>query len=315
MKSILKGMFAGFSVCLLLDAGLVMADAVQVRLEPGGRFRDCAGCPAMVVVPAGKLSMGFDGGEEGRYEGPVRALRIARPFAAGMYPVTVAEYARFVDSTGHPTSEGCNYWDFEQRKLISLPDSSWRNPGRSIRSDEPVVCVSWLDSKAYTKWLSERTGHPYRLLTEAEWEYLASEGAATQYPWGDDPVGACAHANVADQALDEEFGGDGITWSVADCNDGFPGIAPVHAFPPNAFGLHDMIGNSWEWVEDCYQVPYPEGPLDGSAVQVDGECERRSVRGGSWITLPFRQRPSWRGRDPEGKLTFIFGFRVARDLP
>lgn len=304
-------------LALVAWATMATAEDAMVHLAPGSVFSDCDGCPAMVVAPAGDFTMGYDGGEEGRYEGPVRDMRIANAFAVGRFPVTNAEYARFVESAGHPAGEGCNYWDFEKLELVSLPGSSWRDPGhgRPIRDNEPVVCVSWLDSKAYTAWLSEETGQDYRLLTEAEWEYLASEGADTQYPWGDDPNGACGSANVGDEAMLNQYGEGRVKWEVVSCNDGQPALAPVDTYPPNIFGVYDMIGNSWEWVEDCYLVPYPDGPRDGSAVQVDGACDRRAVRGGAWITSSFRQRPSWRGRDPEGKLTFIFGFRVARDLP
>lgn len=298
-------------------AVLTVAEEAVVHLDPGSVFRDCEDCPDMVVAPPGTLTMGYDGGEEGRYEGPVRAMRIERAFAAGRFPISNAEYARFVDSTDHPSGEGCNYWDFEQLELIVLPGSSWRDPGhgRPIRDNEPVVCVSWLDSKAYLRWLSAETEQHYRLLSEAEWEYLASEGSDTAYPWGDEPNDACTRANVGDQAMVMHYGEGKVKWKVVDCNDGHAALAPVDAFPPNAFGVYDMIGNSWEWVEDCYLMPYPEGPVDGSAVQVEGECDRRAVRGGAWITSLYRQRPSWRGRDPEGKLTFIFGFRIARDLP
>lgn len=302
---------------MLSEVALAASDQVRLRLAPGSVFHDCAECPAMVVVPPGAFSMGFDGGEEGRYEGPVRKVQITKAFAAGRFPITNAEYARFSQSTGRRPGEGCNFWDFERRELVSLSGSSWRDPGhgRPIRDTEPVVCVSWNDSKAYVAWLSEQTGRSYRLLTEAEWEYVASEGADTEYPWGDNPDKACAYANVPDRSMVARFGDGQIKWSSVDCDDGHAGLAPVDAFPPNAFGIQGLIGNSWEWVEDCYVVPYPDKPLDGSAVQVDGECERRSVRGGAWISSPFRQRPSWRGRDPEDKLTFIFGFRVARDLP
>jgi formylglycine-generating enzyme required for sulfatase activity len=296
-----------------LVPGLAVAEGVSVKLEPGSVFSDCDGCPAMVVVPPGSLTMGYEGGEEGRYEGPVREVQIVRPFAVGQFPVTNADYQRFSESTGRKASLGCNYYDFEQQKLINLPDTSWRRPGRPIRDEQPVVCVSWTDSKAYVEWLSQQTGATYRLLSEAEWEYLARDGSDTKYPWGDDPNESCAYANFPDISMTETFGL--TTRSQVTCSDGYPGIAPVDAFPPNGFGVYDMIGNSWEWTEDCYLVPYPDGPLDGSAVQVEGECDRRAVRGGAWISDPFRQRPSWRGRDPEGKLTFIFGFRVARDLP
>lgn len=305
------------AVLLFAYASLASASDAAVQLAPGSVFEDCASCPRMVVIPPGNLTMGFDGGEKDRYEGPVRQLRIENPFAAGQYPVTNAEYGRFISDSGYATTEGCNFWDFDNRELIKLAGSSWRDPGhgRPIRDNEPVVCVSWHDIKAYTRWLSQDTGMDYRLLAEAEWEYIASDRADTDYPWGDDPNDACSYANVADLALVEEVGADQFMGANVNCNDGYARIAPVDAFPPNSFGVYDLIGNSWEWVEDCYLMSYPDGPLDGSAVQVSGECDRRAVRGGAWITNSFRQRPSWRGRDPEDKLTFIFGFRVARDLP
>lgn len=284
---------------------------VSVNLAAGSLFKDCADCPGLVVIPGGRFQMGHEGGEPDRYEGPVREVSVGR-FAAGRYPVTNGQYARFVAATGHPAGQGCRFWDAERQELRDGAALSWRDPGhgRPIEDNEPVVCVSWLDAQAYTRWLSALTGHSYRLLTEAEWEYVARDRTATAYPWGDDPNGACAHANVADASLVTD-----TKWPRVTCNDGFAGLAPVGSFPANSFGLHDLIGNSWEWVADCYIVPYPARPTDGSAVQAEGACERRSVRGGSWITTPFRQRASWRGRDPENHLTFIFGFRVARDLP
>jgi len=100
----------------------------------------------------------------------------------------------------------------------------------------------------------------------------------------------------------------------AECDDGFPFTAPVGSFAPNAFGLHDVTGNVWEWTEDCYTTPYPPDLADGSSFQAEGECERRSIRGGSWITTPSRQRPAFRGRDPADVVFTPFGFRVARDL-
>lgn len=304
-------------VTLFLVSALARADGPGVALQPGAVFTDCPDCPAMVVVPPGAFSMGFDGGEEGRYEGPVRAVRIEKAFAVGQFPVTNAEYARFVDSTGYAVGEGCNYWDFEQKALIKLEGSSWRDPGHDhpILDNEPVVCVSWHDSVAYAAWLSEQTGERYRLLSEAEWEYVARDGSTAQYPWGDDPAGACEWGNVADQALVATVDEEQFMGSSVNCNDGHARISPVDAYPPNGFGLYDLVGNSWEWTQDCYRVPYPPGPLDGSAFEVEGDCDRRAVRGGAWISKDFRQRPSWRGRDPEDKLTFIFGFRVARDLP
>ena len=105
-----------------------------------------------------------------------------------------------------------------------------------------------------------------------------------------------------------------FNWAPFDCDDGFGQVAPVGSFKPNAFGVYDIIGNVWEWTADCYQAPYPAQPVDGSAVQAPGACEKRVARGGSWITRPSRQRVSFRGRDPEDALYSFFGFRVARDL-
>ncbi|TVS11613.1 MAG: formylglycine-generating enzyme family protein [Gammaproteobacteria bacterium] len=283
------------------------------QLPSGAIIQDCADCPEVVVIPPGEFRMGYDGGEEGRYEGPERDVTIGYAFALGRYAITNAQYARFIEHSGHPTSTGCNTWDASSGQLGRQPDSSWRDPGhgRPIRDDEPVVCISWLDAQAYVQWLSETTGQHYRLPTEAEWEYVARNRTTTKFPWGDDTASACDHANVPGTRTAEAWG---LAWSHFDCEDRFVGLAPVGAFSPNSFGVYDIIGNAWEWVEDCYLVPYPDTPVDGSAALAAGDCDRRSVRGGSWITAPFRQRPSWRGRDPEPHLSFIFGVRIVRVL-
>jgi formylglycine-generating enzyme required for sulfatase activity len=265
----------------------------------------------MVVIPPGEFAMGFDGGEPERYEGPVRQVSIARTFAAGRTEITVAEFRRFVEATGHRAARGCYAWDGKVATLNE--EANWQDPGygRPPGPEEPVVCVDWRDAAAYTRWLASRTGKPYRLLTEAEWEYAANAGSAARFPWGEDPTLACRFANVFDQA-----GAAAANSPIAPvaCNDGFPGVASVGSRQANAFGLHDMVGNAWEWVQDCYVMPYPDGPLDGSAVAAS-PCDRRGVKGGSWITEMERQRPTFRGRDPEDRVSQVFGFRVGRDLP
>lgn len=305
---------------LLAASALVHADAgevVTVRLAAGAILRDCADCPQMVVVPAGRFTMGFDGGEEGRPEGPRREITIARSFALGRFEITHAEYASFVAATGYDSAPGC-YGPLkagDSGAWTWYDTATWRDPsggsGRRPASDEPVVCVSWRDAQAYVAWLSQRTGQRYRLATEAEWEYAARAGSTTEFPWGEVADDGCLWANVYDSSARDASRRS----APANCRDRHAGVAPVGAYPANAFGLHDMIGNVWEWTQDCYLAPYPAAPVDGSAVEVTGPCELRAVRGGSWRSHMYRQRSSWRGRDPEDRKSDIFGFRVARDLP
>jgi len=274
-------------------------------------FRDCPTCPVMVVIPAGRVSMGFEGGESGRYEGPVREVSIARAFSIGKFEITQGQYALFASATGRRSGPGCNVWVEARQTVERDPSLDWRNPGygRPPRDDEPVACVSWEDAEAYTRWLSSLTGHRYRLPTEAEWEYAARAGVEGRHPWGVDAARACLFANVFDMSA----ANPGIPWSPAACSDTFAGVAPVGRFAANAFGLHDVIGNVWEWIADCYAMPYPATPVDGSA-QVALGCDRRGTRGGGWRTQISRQSFSFRGRDPADLLSQIFGFRIARDL-
>jgi formylglycine-generating enzyme required for sulfatase activity len=232
-------------------------------------------------------------------------------FALGKYEITNAQFAAFIEDTGHQPLRACRVW---QAGAWQYPeDKDWRDPGygRPTGPDEAVTCISWRDAKAYTQWLSEMTGEPYRLPTEAEWEYAARAGSATDYFWGNDADEGCAYANLFDRsgAAARAFG-----WEAVNCDDGFAEGSTVGAFKPNPYGVYDMIGNQWEWTEDCYVAPYPPEATTAAAVQVDGTCERRSVRGGGWITRASRQRLAFRGRDPEDAVYSFFGFRVARDL-
>ncbi len=264
----------------------------------------------MVVVPPGQFQMGSLEGDEDRPESPVRTVHIDYSFAAGQTPVTNEQFARFIDATHHATAKGCGVIGEGGYKLVAEAD--WREPGygRPPGAKEPVVCVRWLDAKAYVDWLSHVTRHHYRLLSEEEWEYAARAGTTTRFPWGDDPNESCRHANLYDQAALELK----MPYPPPACNDGFAKVAPVASFPPNAFGLYDMIGNVWQWVEDCYLFEYPEWPVDGKPVEVLSACPLRSIRGGSWGTRVDRLRPTWRGRDPEWRMNILFGFRIARDL-
>jgi formylglycine-generating enzyme required for sulfatase activity len=280
---------------------------------------DCNDCAPLVVIPRGRFQMGSDDGERSRPEGPVHEVRIRRPFALGRYEVTLREFRRFVDATGHVVSPGCRVQgtDIDPRsqrvEWRDDPQASWTQPRfRQTQSEDmPVVCVGRVDALAYAAWLAQRTQKAYRLPSETEWEYAAGAGTRTAFPWGNNPDRGCEYANLYDRtsrkALD--FG-----WSHVDCEDGYAELAPVGKFAANRFGVHDMIGNVWEWTQDCYQLTYDSAPRDGSAVPASAACQQWSVRGGGWMTRPSRQRHAFRGRDPNDAHYSYFGFRVARDL-
>jgi formylglycine-generating enzyme required for sulfatase activity len=301
---------------------VLAAFGAPARAQSTAEFRDCLTCPIMVPIPPGEFIMGSDRTEqmradEIRPEGPIRRVTIARPFAAGKYEVTNAEFAAFVGTTDYVATQTCQVMG----SPAYVAGKSWRDPGyeRPPRDDEPVVCVTWRDAKAYAGWLARATGKPYRLLTEAEWEYVGHGGTQATYPWGEDEARACEHGNVYDaQGRNDPRlarDGAGLSRQMAPCDDGYQQVAPVGRFKANIYGLHDTVGNVFEWVEDCSLALYPPAPLDGSAVQVEGACDKRAIRGGSWRTRLSRQRPTFRGRDPELTSSAIFGFRVARDLP
>jgi formylglycine-generating enzyme required for sulfatase activity len=248
-----------------------------------------------------------------RPEGPERTVKISYAFAIGRYEVTNAEFEHFVKSTGHKPANQCGTG--MNKPVVS--EVTFRGPlfGRNPKPRDPVVCVSWIDAKAYVGWLSAITGKNYRLLTEAEWEYAAKSDSKAKWPWGERDEQACEYENTFD--LDSQVAlppGSELSWEPLACHDGQGMIAPVGSYKPNAFGLYDMLGNVWEWTQDCSLELYPAVPVDGSAVEVSGSCPLRAVRGGSWYTRQDRHRPTFRGRDPEPKAGHHFGFRVARDV-
>jgi len=226
----------------------------------------------MVVVPTGKFMMGSDGGDPD--EKPAHEVVIAEPFAVGKFEVTFDEYAACV------AGGGCT-------KHKSPYDFDW---GRGRR---PVVDVTWDSAREYAEWLSQKTGKPYRLLTEAEWEYAARAGTTTKYAFGDT-----------------------ITHDQANFSTGKQGAGKtveVGTYPPNAWGLHDMHGNVWEWVEDCFDENYEGAPSDGTARIFPG-CPVRALRGGSWDYEADEIRSSVRyALKPFYSINEV-GFRVARSL-
>ena len=301
-----------------LFLALVLGLTVEsVRAEDGPApeaFRDCEQCPEMVVVPPGTFVMGSEDAVSERPMGPPHEVRVVRSFALGKFEVTNRQYQDFVDATGYEMSKGCRgHIDGE---WADDPEAHWTDlrVGQESEPEHPVACVSWLDARAFIAWLSEISGQPYRLASEAEWEYAARVGSGDYFFWGENQDEGCTYANMYDISADpvHDFG-----WPHINCDDGYSTLAPVGSFEPNGFGLHDMTGNLWEWVEDCYEVLYPEDtPTDGSAYSLPpGQCENRSVRGGSWLTNHDWQRVTFRGRDPEDARYNFFGFRVARSLP
>ena len=282
----------------------------------GQSFRDTPFAPDVVVIPAGSFSMGSSEAEttrEGRegdaaaWERPQRTVTLAGPLAVGKFLVTRKEYAYFVAAKKRPPPAGCN-----------VLDGQWHfEPGRSFadaampQSDlDPAVCVDVEDAQAYADWLSAETGHRYRLLHEAEWEYAARAGTTTSRWWGDDSGALCRYANGADQSFDREHPGDEKTNK--SCDDHFVGTNPGDAFPANPFGLHDMIGNVWEWTADCFVAGYGHASEFAGVTISGGDCTRRVIRGASWHNHPDALRSAARYWLAPDMRSSSVGFRVAR---
>jgi formylglycine-generating enzyme required for sulfatase activity/uncharacterized caspase-like protein len=272
--------------------------------------RDCPECPELVVIPAGSYQMGAPAKEAGSgdSERPRHEVRIGKQLAFGRYEVTRGQYEAFVKATGYQGEGSCHVWVGSE--WINQPGRNWRDADVDQNDSHPVVCVSWQDAKAYVAWLAMKTGKAYRLPSESEWEYAARGGTRTSRYWGDDPGLACEYANVHDadtQALRH------FPWEPHECRDHYVETAPVGKFKPNAFGLHDMLGNVWEWVEDCQSVNYVGAPNDGSA-RVGDDCPRRVYRGGGW-SGPASVRAATRNSNPASYRSQLLGFRVIRPAP
>lgn len=288
----------------------------MAALPPGAVFKDCADCPEMVVIPAGRFIMGAAPDEEARMglaenfrrrSEPRREVAVKR-FAASKFEITRGQYRAFIEATGRKT-EGCFFWNGTEFELDARRD--WRNPGFAQSDAHPALCVGWNDADAYTNWLSHKTGKSYRLLTEAEWEYAARAGTTTMRYWGDDDNRVCDYANSADQTT-QRVTPHGASWGGADCDDRHANTAPVGSFRANAFGLHDMLGNAAEWTQDCWNANYAGAPNDGSA-WLSGDCVMRAVRGGAWDDVPAGVRAAYRVGSPVTVRVYARGLRVARD--
>jgi formylglycine-generating enzyme required for sulfatase activity len=246
-------------------------------LKAKDAFAECTNCPKMMVVPAGSFTMGSPASEPGRAdsEGPQHTVTIARQFAVGQFELTFDQWDACI------ADGGCNGYQ--------PSDEGWG------RGNRPVINVSWNNAKAYVAWLGKKTGKPYRLLSEAEYEYAARAGTTTAYPWGADIGTNNANCN-----------GCGSEWDHKQ-------TAPVGSFAANGFGLYDVVGNVWAWTEDCYHDSYNRAPTDGSA-WTSGDCKLRVLRGGSWLSAPDGLRCALRGGDATDTRYSATGFRVGRTL-
>ena len=263
----------------------VLTPAAEQSLKPKDSFRECAAengrdyCPEVVVVPVGSFVMGSPPDETARNdnEGPQHHVTIARPFAVSKFELTFDEWDTCVD-----------YGDCEPQ----VRDAGWG------RGRQPMIYVSWNDAQRYVEWLSRMTGKPYRLLTEAEYQYATRAAMKTAYPWGDD-----VRANGAAMA---DCNGCGSRWDERQA-------APVGSFVANSFGLFDMVGNVWQWVEDCVHQNYEGAPVDGSA-WANGNCNRHVVAGGAWNTGPQTVRAASHNSSSAGYRGDDVGIRVGRTL-
>jgi formylglycine-generating enzyme required for sulfatase activity len=265
-----------------LISAYALTRAQERALKPEDTFRECASgqgtdyCPEMVVVPSGSFTMGSPPTEKGRdaNEGPQHAVTIVKPYAVSKFEVTFAEWDTCITYGDCPNGISDSYFG---------------------RGQQPVINVTWDDARRYAAWLSKATGKHYRLLSEAEFEYATRSGTQTLYPWGDDVGANNANCN-----------GCGSQWDASQ-------TAPVGSFAPNRFGLYDMVGNVWQWVEDCYHPDYQAAPADGSA-WISGDCTRRVGRSAGWDNGPEYVRSAHRGWDAHAIQFSDLGFRIARTL-
>lgn len=306
---------------LLILTCLLLGPPVARAAEPasaGKTFRDCPTCPEMVVIPPGVFVMGTaDPGPAeaaSAAERQATVVRIPQAFALGRTEVTRGEFAEFIHDSGYEIRPpGCRTWDASQARFSDGGRRTWVDPGVPAAPTDayPVSCVSWSDAQAYVQWLSRKTHEDYRLPSEAEWEYAARGGSATLRYWGDAPQDGCDYANTYDVTSRDAYR---LGWPNAGCADGYADVAPVGQFRPNAYGLYDMIGNVWEWTQDCATDSYVGRPTDGSAWTWLGGCDRHVMRGGGWLSPPSRSRSAYRGEAPTSERADFLGFRVAREL-
>jgi formylglycine-generating enzyme required for sulfatase activity len=276
-----KSSFKSLFVLAASLASTSCASSTPVSIA-GTEIQECPECPTMIAMPVHSFAMGSPADEHGRSknEGPQQHITLRPGLSISKHEITFTQWDACV------TDGGCEH---------HADDNGW---GRGSR---PVIDVMWYDAQAYVAWLSAKTSKTYRLLSEAEWEFAAKGGAATTYSWG--TIASHEHANYGtDECCGGHVEGRDL-WSES--------TAPVGSFPANPLGLHDLSGNVWEWVEDCWHESHEDRPKDGGA-RLTGDCNFRIMKGGSWASMPVRIRGSYRDAFPPGDHGTIIGFRVAR---
>lgn len=280
---------------VLLFAGCLTAPTAQVR---------AAELPAMLVIPAGSVTVGAyaDDPAASDDEFPQRTVTLANDFRLGITPVTRGAFAQFVQATGHVADSGC--WVLSADGWVLDPSASWQAPGFDQTDNHPVTCVSRTDALAYLNWLSLQAAQKFRLPTEAEWTHAAGAPAY----WGT-PYDICIFGNVNDITAKNK-----VAKAAEPCTDGAMHTSPVGSYAANPNGLHDMIGNVWEWMADCHAGGYDALPVSGAAQHTADTCDAYALRGHSWTDAPGPVRLETRYALPADARQSMVGFRVAADV-
>lgn len=272
----------------------------------------------VVIVAAGTFKMGSPANEAGRSEreGPQIDVAFSAPFGISETEISVRQFRKFVTATGYVTDEekkgSGDVFNGRDGRMIEKEGINWRHDftGEDAQDNHPVIRVSWNDAAAFVAWLSDESGKTYRLPSEAEFEYALRAGSTTRYWWGDRNPTRRVENLTGDR---EQF--KKLRWPVAFryYSDNHWGPAPVASFSPNPFGLHDMGGNTAEWVADCHTPSLADQPIDGSA-QTSGDCKMRVFKGGAWGYAPPLSRSAYRNAAPRTHASTMLGFRVALDI-
>lgn len=277
--------------------------------------------PPMVTIKGGEFSMGSTANpKRDNYptSEPVHTVKV-KTFNLSTYETTVKQFRQFVDATGYQAEGDC--WKLAANEGgVDVGKVGWNSPANAPNDYHPVMCVSWADAQAYLQWLSQQTGKQYRLPSEAEWEYAARAGSNTRYPFGDDPADLCKHANVFDRSGKEAITRiTGKTGTPIACDDQAGLTTVVGMYAASAFGLHDMLGNVGEFVEDCQHLSYEGAPSNGTAWTSACAAFHGGAmvihRGGSYNSGPIGSSPTFRGHaGKENRSSLGEGFRIAEDI-